>query len=453
MNGQMNRTLTIFGGTGDLSYRKLMPAFYNLYSYGKLSDKDQILAIGRRDYSQEEYIEIIQRWVSSFSRIEYNEELFQRFAQRILYFKMDFTNLNEYSNLTNYFCGCSMREHLFYYAVAPRFFPIISDGIFSIGCRGNSKLIIEKPFGETLEEANILSQKLESCFGKENIYRIDHYLGKEMVQSIQTIRFANPIFQNCWDAQSIERVEIYANEEVGVETRAGYYDKAGALKDMVQNHLMQILSLVAMEPPISPAKIKEKQADVFRNLRAIEQLNLKQTLILGQYRGYLEEPGVSLDSKTETYASCKLYIDTPRWKDVPFFISTGKKLKTREMKVIITFRKTQPDLNANVLTFKIQPTEGVNLQFNIKEPGDSNAVIPADMDFCQSCNIVYRMNTPEAYERLIGAALESDATWFSSWDQIYLSWNYIESLKQLYHSSNLPLFIYEQNSDNVQKLT
>ncbi len=447
MNGNNNaQNITIFGGTGDLAYRKLLPALYNLFARNIINENDKVIAIGRREYTNEEYVTIVKKWVSDFSRIKFDESIFDRFSKCILYFKMDFSNLSEYKKLCSFFSSANIRSNIFYYAVAPQFFDIISDGILSLECRGESKIVVEKPFGETLKEADILSKKLDETFGQDNVYRIDHYLGKEMLRSIQTIRFKNPIFRNCWDAKSIENVLISASEEVGVETRAGYYDKAGALKDMVQNHLMQILSLISMEECENDSDIKIMQVQALRSLREIAKINIKESLVLAQYSGYLNEDNISKDSKTETYALCKIYIDNQRWKGVPFYITTGKKLNKREMEIIITFKSHSSEKGSNILTFKIQPDEGINLKFNIKKPGESDDIIQAEMDFCQSCVLAHRINTPEAYERLLYAVIQSDTSLFSTWEQIHLSWKYIEDLKKMYSEASLPIHTYEQGS-------
>ncbi len=438
--------ITIFGGTGDLCYRKLMPALYNLFTTDKLGESDRVLAIGRRDYTDEEYINIVKKWVVRYSRIEFKEEHFLNFAKRIEYFRMDFTKIEEYSRLSEKYCSSDINESLFYFAVAPEFFEVITEGIITLNCSGKPKLVIEKPFGETPEHAERLNNRLEELFGAESIYRIDHYLGKEMIQNILTIRFQNLLFENSWNRNNIDNIRIIANEEVGVETRAKYYDNAGALKDMVQNHLMQLLSFVAMEPPTDADDLKSKQSQVFHNLRPAEKLNIEECLLLARYDGYLTEPDVPATSTTETFAACKLYVDNERWQDVPFYIITGKKMATREMNVIVTFKKLPLQEKPNVLVFKIQPYEGVTLAFNIKTPGDSYEITGEEMDFCQNCNLSYRMNTPEAYERLLYSAIIADRRWFSGWDQIYISWRYIEKIKQLYHEKGLPIFGYKAGS-------
>lgn len=451
MNGENKKllTLTIFGGTGDLTFRKLLPALYNLQETNKLDKQMNIVIIGRRSYTTKEYGKIACDWIQKFSRLSYQEESIQQFLQRLHYYQMDFTNIDAYQGLQAYYAQLGCKEHLFYFAVAPRFFEVIANGLFHVMPAQQGKVIVEKPFGEDLISAKKLNQYLENFFQKENVYHIDHYLGKEMIRNMQAIRFMNPIFQGVWNHEFIDHVEISALEEVGVENRGGYYDQSGALKDMVQNHLLQILSIVAMEKPnhFFGDDMHEKQLEVLRSLKPIDKSNIKESMVLAQYEGYRDEDKVDPNSHTETYAALKLYIDNERWKDVPFYIRTGKKLGRREMEVVITFKQSEPEVEPNVLIIKIQPTEGVYFRFNIKKPGDSDEVVPASMDFCQSCLDFNRINTPEAYERLLLAAIHSESSWFSQWEQIETSWTFIEQLKQFYDETNQTLATYPQNSD------
>lgn len=446
MTGKININFTIFGGTGDLTFRKLMPAFYNLYVTNKLSQNDRILIIGRRDYTSEQYREIVKEWIKEFTRLQFNEETYKIFMLKIEYFKMDITNLFDYQRLNTYYQKNEIGSHIFYYAVAPEFFNSISNGILTMTGPLNAKIILEKPFGASLEEATKLSAKLDKCFKAENIYRIDHYLGKEMVRSIQTIRFMNPIFANIWNKENIQDIQISALEEVGVETRGDYYDSSGALKDMVQNHLLQILSIVAMEKVSGDELIHEKQIEVLKSLRRVNDLDISDTLLLGQYDGYRQEDKVNPESNTETFAALRLYVDNERWQDVPFYIRTGKKTAKREMEVVITFKPVSENVKPNILVVKIQPLEGVALQFNIKKPGETEEVVQTEMDFCQNCVEGNRINTPEAYERLIYSCINSEQSWFSKWDQIELSWKYIDELKKKYEAEKLPLYGYKQDS-------
>lgn len=446
MNISVN--ITIFGGTGDLTFRKLLPALYTMFLTGRLPEGSRIVAVGRRDYDDEAYRALAEDWVKKFSRLPYTEERFAGFARKLTYFRMDLTNREDYGRLDGFFARDTVENHLFYLAVAPRYFAVITEGLKGVRGAGEGKVMLEKPFGESLDAARTLNGELEGYFGPERIYRIDHYLGKEMVRNIQAIRFANPIFADVWNGRSIESVQISALEDVGVETRGGYYDQSGALKDMVQNHLLQILSIVAMERPdeLSGARMHAEQLEVLQALRPPEAYDMGDTLVLGQYDGYRDEPLVAADSATETFAALRLFIDNQRWRGTPFYIRTGKRTGVRQMEVSVVFRPARPNVEPNILIIKIQPTEGVYLQFNIKRPGDTDDLIPAKMDFCQNCQLVHRLNTPEAYERLITACIAGERFWFSQWDQIELSWSYIEALKGLHRKAGLPVLPYAPGS-------
>lgn len=442
---KISTNITIFGGTGDLTFRKLVPALYIMRRTGKLAPDARVVIIGRRDYTDDAYRTLARDWVRQFSRLPYTEEDWDAFSQSIRYYRMNFSDPAAYSGLADFYAQDEIGAHMFYFAVSPAFFGTITEGLKTLPGLSGSKVVIEKPFGETLESARVLNEELESFFGAENIYRIDHYLGKEMIRNVQTIRFANPIFANAWNSQSIESVEISALEDVGVETRGGYYDEAGALKDMVQNHLFQILSILAMERPdnFTSAEQHREQLRVLRAMRPVDASSLEDTLVLGQYAGYREEPLVSLKSTTETFAAMRVFIDNDRWRGTPFYIRTGKKTGTRQTEVAITFRRSTPETDPDVLIVKVQPTEGVYLRFNIKRPGDTEEVVPAKMDFCQNCILENHINTPEAYERLLTACLNGERAWFSQWDQIELSWNFIEHLRTLVAQTGLPVHTYE----------
>lgn len=444
----MSKAFTIFGGTGDLTFRKLLPALYNGSISGAESEDYRIVIIGRRDYTTEQYCEITRSWVEKFARLPYSDRGFQRFAARIDYYRMDFTDPATYADLNTYFVEQGIDEFIFYLAVAPRFFGTIAENLASVSGASQGKVILEKPFGESLAAAKELNHRLETIFSADQIYRIDHYLGKEMVRNIETIRFSNPIFTNLWDARFIESVEISAMEDVGVESRGGYYDGAGAMKDMVQNHLFQILSIIAMERPSDyiGSDMHMEQLKVLQSLRPVDQTQIQDTLVLGQYEGYQQEKLVDPNSKTETYAALRLFVDNDRWRGAPFYIRTGKKLGGREMNVVVTFRRPRPDVAHNVLVIKIQPTEGVFLQFNIQKPGDTTEIMQAKMDFCQSCILENKINTPEAYERLIGACIRGERFWFSQWDQIETGWQYVEQLRSAYIAANLPVLQYAPGS-------
>jgi glucose-6-phosphate 1-dehydrogenase len=446
MNLALN--LTIFGGTGDLTFRKLIPALYMMSRTGVLGADSRVLIIGRRPYTSPRYRLEAEAWVRKFARLKFEEASWQRFAGQVVYYQMDFTQPAAYPELGRFLAQDQIQEHICYFAVAPRFFGVITTGLEQIPGLERSKIILEKPFGENLPQARELNAQLEKFVGKDGIYRIDHYLGKEMVRNMQTIRFANQVFKNVWNHEAVAAVEISALEDVGVETRGDYYDASGALKDMVQNHLFQVMTMLAMEEPeeFTAAGIHRAQLQVLKEL----QCPRAEDLVLGQYAGYREEPKVDPHSNTETYACLKLLVQNQRWQDTPFYIRTGKKTGVRETEVSVIFKRLRHDIEPNVLRILIQPTEGVDFRFNIKQPGESEAIVPAEMNFCQSCNVEFHRNTPEAYERLLGACMKGDQAWFSQWDQIEASWAFVEKLKQVAATAKIPVHEYPAGSRGPQ---
>lgn len=432
----MNPTFTIFGATGDLTYRKLMPALYNLTVLNCFTDTYKIIAVGRKNYSKKEYIEYLKPMIMEYSRLAFDEEDFKQFIAHIEYFQMDFTQPEQYRSLNEYYEIHKLRNHVYYLAVAPQFFQIIAEGLKYMPYSNESKIIIEKPFGKNIIDADELNQRLEKQFQKQNIYHIDHYLGKEMIQNIQTIRFRNTLFKNNWSHEAIQQIQISALEKEGIGSRGSYYDQSGALKDMVESHLLQILAILTME---EKRDIHEAALEVLQHL----QLD-SSDVVLGQYEGYLDEKNVQKNSKTETYAALKLTLDLPQWQGVNFYLQTGKKMSHHEIEAMIQFKATDGNY-PNVLQIKIQPSEGVYLQFNIKKPGSKNEVEIAKMDFCQSCIEINRINTPQAYERLLLAAVKAESEYFASWEEIKTSAKLIEKIQK-----PVPV-IYPQNTNHLEE--
>lgn len=441
----INKTLVIFGSTGDLTYRKLIPALYNLFERGELAHT-KVCCVGRRDYTTDDYLSHLKSWISENARFKLSTSKLEAFYKHIIYLKMPFTEVSSYHLLDHFYKENPCLNNVIYYAVAPHFFEVITEGVQTLKHCQVPKIIIEKPFGASLKEAYALNEKLVHAFKEENVYRIDHYLGKEMVRNILTIRESNPIIQAVYDGHFIDRVDIKAFETIGVESRASYYENAGALKDMVQNHLLQILTIVAL--PDTGGTISEQQMHVLKHLKI--KGSIEDTMLLGQYDGYRQEKGVAQDSIVETYARLRLFVDLPMWKDVPFYIETGKKTKNREMTVTITFKQPNKALKPNVLTIHIQPVEGVELDFNIKTPG-FDSVTSTSMTFCQNCDLTFRLNTPEAYERMLLSCFENDNTWFAKWDQIETSWKFIENLYHAYHEKQLPVLGYAEKTNGPKQ--
>lgn len=449
-----NLLFALFGATGDLSYRKLIPALYNLHRRGVLKDSSTILAIGRRDWTREQYIEEVRPWVKEFARLDFTDEAFAEFSHHIQYHPMQFTQredyLGLYSVLDRYSQGALHDTHfMFYYAVAPSFFEVITEGLTETGCiQGQTSVIVEKPFGDDLENAKNLADRLADAYGEENIFHIDHYLGKEMVQNISTLRFRNEIFRGAWNQRHIDNVQISAFEEVGMEGRGAYYESSGALKDMVQNHLFQVFSIFAMEEPADLADdhaIHRAQTRVIEDLSPIGSDNLADSLTLAQYEGFHDEEDIPADSTTETYAALRLEIKNERWRGVPFYVRTGKKLDRRETVVVVSFRKTHPEDPGNRLVFRIQPEEGVSLIFNIRKSGHSHETEEVSMDFLQKSRPAWQ-NSPEAYERLLQAAYEGERGLFSPWSMITASWSRVNEMIEVWEAAGKPMATYKAGS-------
>lgn len=441
---------TIFGSTGDLTYRKLLPALYHLKHRNRLNEDTVIRCIGRRDYSKDEYISIIEPWVKKQTRFKFDENTFNEFVKHIQYIKMEFTNKEVYTTLLDYPIGL---DNLYYFAVAPEYFKVIAEGLNHVNYLNDFKhrVILEKPFGDSLEHAIEVNQILSNYFGSKNIYHIDHYLGKEMIQNILAIRFGNRMFESVWNANNIEQIQITASETVGVETRGSYYEQAGALKDMLQNHLIQIMSYVLMDKPdtLSSSDMLLKQKDVMDEI-VLDDLILAQYAKNESYLAYREEMNVNPNSNVETYAAVKVHINKGQVKDVPIYLRTGKRLKQRATYIKIIFKPTSSNLYSNlhqeVITIKVQPDEGISLSFNAKKPGTINTITDVKMDFCQSCILENRINTPEAYERLIDDAFNHDDTLFTPWPIVELSWKFGESVRKRVIQENRELIYYPANS-------
>ncbi|MDF2698891.1 MAG: glucose-6-phosphate 1-dehydrogenase [Haloplasmataceae bacterium] len=434
MNGN-SCTLVIFGGTGDLTHRKLIPALYNLEHDSNLSENFAVVTIGRRDYTDQEYREELKQSTKSFSRFSLNESTWEKLQNRLYYKKLDFTNKDNYCELNNYLLTIDNlhqtgSNRIYYLAVAPEYFANIVDSLRSDCMKvphAFERVVIEKPFGRDLESATFLNNKIVNAFTEANTYRIDHYLGKEMLQNIMVIRFANIFFEPLWNNKYIEQVQISSNETIGVETRGEYYEKSGAIRDMLQSHMFQLLSLITMEKPndLSPTSIRDEKVKVLKELK-------NKNVVRGQYEGYRQEKRVADDSNTETFVALKVEVDNQRWKGVPFYIRTGKKMPKKSTEIVIKFNKSDnllydsTHLSDNLLVIKVQPMEGVFFQFNAKKPGTQHKIIPVQMDFCQNCQV--GINSPEAYERLLFDVMRGDQTLFARWDEVEYSWKFVDHI-------------------------
>lgn len=454
-DGNMSAILVIFGGTGDLTHRKLIPALYNLVLDQLLPEHFSIVSVGRRDKTEEEYRNDMYNTVNKYSRNKIDEGNWAKLQEMIHYYQFDFTQQNGYTVLEEYLEKLDESAHtngnrVFYLAVAPEYFETIVQGLQISGMaekKGTwSKLIIEKPFGKDLSTARKLNNKLLEVFEESSIYRIDHYLGKEMIQNIMVLRFCNLIFESIWNNKFIDNIQISLTEKMGVGTRGGYYEHSGAMRDMIQNHIIQILSLVAMEPPVN-LKTDSIRTEKQKVIEAIEEITpefLKNNVVFGQYGkgfidgnpvpGYREEQNVPKDSGTETFVALKVHINNFRWAGTPFYIRTGKRLGTSSAEIVVQFKELPNILyfkdtdvqEPNLLVLRIQPNVGVFFQFNTKDFNSHHGIVPTKMD--TSYINPTQGNTPEAYERLIYDILRGDATLFSRWDEVEAAWTVADQI-------------------------
>lgn len=455
LNRSLSAIMVIFGGTGDLTHRKLMPALYNLVYDKLLPERFAVVSIGRKEKTTEQYREEVFKSLNERSRNKINPEYWNKLRDRIFYIQFDFTEQSGYEKLKT--CLEELEERfrtggnrIFYLAIAPEYFELVVQGLhdnnLSACCGAWTRLVIEKPFGKDLITARNLNSKLLEVFDESSIYRIDHYLGKEMIQNIMVLRFCNTVFESLWSNKFIDNIQISLNEKLGVGSRGGYYEHSGAMRDMVQNHILQILSLVAMEPPVN-LKTDSIRTEKLKVIQAIEDFtpnHLKNNVVFGQYgRGvidgvpvvsYREEDKVPANSATETFVALKLHIDNYRWAGTPFYIRTGKRMGRTSAEIVVQF-KSMPDILyfkeghkqvPNLLVIRVQPNVGVFFQFNTKDFSTHNDIISTKMD-TSYINPVPG-NTPEAYERLIYDILRGDATLFSRWDEVEASWLFADKI-------------------------
>jgi len=445
----LSSIMVIFGGTGDLTHRKLMPAFYNLVHDNLLPKHFAIVCVGRREKSSEEYRREVLDSLKRFSRNKIEDQKWKRLEQVVFYENFDFTGLEGYHRLKKRLNELddifgTKGNRAYYLAVAPEYFETIVQRLDESGLARSvgswNRLVIEKPFGKDLATARSLNESLLKVYREDEIFRIDHYLGKDMIQNIMVLRFSNFMFEQLWNNKYIDNIQISLLEKEGVGSRGGYYENSGAIRDMLQSHILQILSLVAMETPV------DLTTDAIRNeklkvIRAIEEFTpefLRKNVVLGQYgAGYIDgrpvpayrdEERVAKDSMTETFVALKLHINNFRWAGTPFYIRTGKSLAKSSAEIVIQmkslpnilyFRERYTQI-PNLLVIRIQPNVGVSLRFNTKDFRSHNNIVQQNMDFSHENSS--QGNTPEAYERLILDVLRGDSTLFSRWDEVEASW-------------------------------
>ncbi|WP_339832573.1 glucose-6-phosphate dehydrogenase [Paenibacillus sp. FSL R7-0272] len=446
----------IFGATGDLARRKLFPAIYSLYREGKLADDFAVIGIARRPRSQEQFRDDLLESIQEFCRYRAGDsQEWNAFAEHFEYKSLDINNVDGFRELREQTEQLESKfkttgNRLFYLALAPELFGSVSYSLRDGGMlegSGWNRLVIEKPFGYDLPSAEKLNEQIREVFKEEEIYRIDHYLGKEMVQNIEVIRFGNAFFEPLWNNKHIANVQITLGETVGVEERGGYYDHSGALRDMGQNHMLQMLTMIAMEPPsrLFPEDIRDEKVKVLRSLREFtSDEDVRNNVVRAQYSegesrgkplpGYRQEDKVDPESNTETYFAARVFVDNFRWAGVPFYIRTGKRLPVKTTEIVVEF-KSMPNnvylgkkykLEPNLLVIRVNPMEGIYIKINAKKPGSDSEIQPLAMDFCQSCMI--GINSPEAYERLLHDAAEGDSTYFTRWDEVATAWSFVDRI-------------------------
>jgi glucose-6-phosphate 1-dehydrogenase len=455
--------MVIFGASGDLTKRKLIPALCNLAADGLLPKQFAIVGFATNDYTTESFRKMLGEEIPKYAATPVDFKCWDSMAERIYYVRGDFQDAEAYKRLKEQVEQAdkthnTLGNRFFYLAVAPRFFSPIAKMLGDCGMTKEengrwARVIVEKPFGHDLESAKQLNQDLKQVLTEQQIYRIDHYLGKETVQNVMVFRFSNNIIEPLWNRNYVDHVQITAAETVGVEHRGGFYETAGALRDMVPNHLFQLLTMTAMEPPISfdADQVRNKQAEVLHAIQPFSPEDVLKNTVRGQYgagvvdsqrvAGYRSEPDVAPDSNTETFVALKLQIDNWRWAGVPFYLRTGKRLAQRTTEIVIQFRRTPfvlfrntavKNLETNRLVIHIQPEEGISLSFGAKVPGSVMKLGLVNMDFDYGTYFGLEHNT--GYERLLRDCMAGDATLFQRADMVEAGWAVIQPILDLWHA-------------------
>ena len=477
--GDRSLLMMIFGGTGDLTHRKLLPALYHLMAEGQLPEECSVISIGRREISEDDYRLAARASITTHSRSGVDEKHMTRFLSRLHYRRMEFISdpasyevfrdwLNQNEAL---FQAPAVR--IFFLAVAPEYFgQIVSrlrESRLIVKRNPDHRVMIEKPFGSDLASARKLNATITEALDEHQIYRIDHYLGKEMIRNILAIRFGNSLFEPLWNHHYIDNIQITSTETLGVEGRGGYYEQSGILKDMLQNHLLQMLALITMEPPadLMPESIRDEKVKALRALRRYEPVGACAGIVLGQYGpgviggknvpGYREESDVAADSAVPTFIALRASVDNFRWGGVPIYIRAGKRLDRRRTQIVVEFKRL-PGINyyqefknqpPNLLVIEVQPAEGMYFQINAKRPGNEFRMDQVELDYSQSSR--FQGNVPEAYEQLILEAFRANSSLFTRWDELEQSWMFVESVEKMCDAGMQPFPNYTAGSRGPER--
>lgn len=467
--------IVIFGANGDLTQRKLVPAIYSLCAEKFITDY-AVLGTSRTALSDQDFRNKLLEGLKEFSRLPLGN--IEKFTDRLFYQPMDINNAGSYNDLSNKIKELEKQfgrdfNKLFYLATAPEFFPTIAKNLTAVGLSGEEcKIVVEKPFGSDLQSAKELNTNLLQYFTESQIYRIDHYVAKETVQNLLVFRFANPIFEALWSRKYIERIEISVSESIGVEGRTDYFEKTGILRDMVQSHILQVLSLLCIEPPQSftdANSIRDEKVKVLKSIRRLKPDEVSKNVVRGQYTwgildgrkvlGYKDHEKVKPDSKTDTFVALKLGIDNYRWANTPIYIRVGKRLKVRKTSIIIHFHKSpsimfsstgaQPETNR--LYIEVQPNEGISLNVNSKIPGLNMELANVDLDFTYKSS--FTNSSADAYERLLLDAMRGDPTLFTRADEIEEAWGVVQPILDYWNAHpEEPLYDYASGTEGPKQM-
>lgn len=473
----MPQTFIIFGASGDLTSRKLIPALYNLHRKQRLPEGTRIVGVSRTPYSHEEWRKELTATTEKFAGKNFDAELWAQFSQQIFYQPGDIGQIDDFHKLKAFLDeldGGQESVRVYYLSTAPRFYEPAIRHLGAVGLAGETddsrrRVVIEKPFGTDLATAQALNEVVHQSFHEKQVYRIDHYLGKETVQNLLVLRFANTIFEPLWNRNYIDHVQITVAEEVEVGSRAGYYDSAGVMRDMVQNHLLQLLMITAMEAPVRYAAdpVRDEKVKVLQAVKQLSLEDVRRDTFRGQYRGYNRHEGVEATSRTATFTALKLCIHNWRWQGVPFYLRSGKAMSCRTTQIVIQFREPphmlfadgpRSSVESNRLVIQVQPGEGIQMHFQTKVPDQGMKMRQTDLDFDYQREF-RGASMPEAYERLLLDALEGDASLFARADEVEAAWGIVDPILEAWKKSDKPtLFGYdpglwgpEESSDWMQE--